>query len=82
MKAVEAPVGTAVKTSSKRLIDRGKGVMCSVTELWPTLCDPVDCNLPISSVHGIFQAGILEWAAISFFKRGEGFPTKADESRH
>ena len=32
----------------------------------PTLCDPVDCNLPGSSVHGILQARVLEWAAISF----------------
>ena len=31
-----------------------------------TLCDPVDCNLPGSSVHGILQARILEWVAISF----------------
>ena len=30
----------------------------------PTLCDPVDCSLPGSSVHGILQAGILEWVAI------------------
>ena len=30
------------------------------------LCDPVDCNLPGSSVHGIFQARVLEWVAISF----------------
>ena len=29
----------------------------------PTLCDPVDCSLPGSSVHGILQAKILEWAA-------------------
>ena len=32
----------------------------------PTLCDPVDCSLPGSSVHGILQARILEWVAISF----------------
>ena len=32
----------------------------------PTLCDPMDCSLPGSSVHGIFQAIILEWVAISF----------------
>ena len=32
----------------------------------PTLCDPVDCSLSGSSVHVIFQARILEWAAISF----------------
>ena len=30
----------------------------------PTLCDPMDCNLPGSSVHGIVQARILEWIAI------------------
>ena len=32
----------------------------------PTLCDPVDCSLPGSSVHGILQVRILEWVAISF----------------
>ena len=31
-----------------------------------SLCDPVDCSLPCSSVHGIFQATIVEWVAISF----------------
>ena len=31
----------------------------------PTLSDPMDCSLPGSSVHGIFQATILEWVAIS-----------------
>ena len=37
-----------------------------VTQLCPTLCDPMDCSLPGSSVPGILQARILEWAAISF----------------
>ena len=32
----------------------------------PTLCDPTDCSLPGSCVHGIFWASILEWVAISF----------------
>ena len=32
----------------------------------PTLSDPMDCSLPGSSVHGIFQAGVLEWGAIAF----------------
>ena len=32
----------------------------------PTLCDPMDCSLPGFSIHGIFQARILEWIAISF----------------
>ena len=31
----------------------------------PTLCDPMDCSLPGSSVHGVFQAKVLEWVAIS-----------------
>ena len=35
-------------------------------QLCPTLCDPMDCNLPGSSVHEIFQARMLEWVAISF----------------
>ena len=37
-----------------------------VTQSCPTLCDPVDCSLPGSSVHGILQARILEGVAISF----------------
>ena len=37
-----------------------------VTQLCPTLCDPMDCSLPGVSVHGIVQARILEWVAISF----------------
>ena len=32
----------------------------------PTLSDPMDCSLPVSSVHGIFQARVLEWVAIAF----------------
>ena len=32
----------------------------------PTLCDPMDYSLPGSSVHGIFQARVLEWVAIAF----------------
>ena len=31
----------------------------------PTLCDPMDCSLPGSSVHGIFQVRVLEWVAIA-----------------
>ena len=32
----------------------------------PTLCDPMDCSLPGSSIHGIFEARVLEWGAIAF----------------
>ena len=41
-------------------------VLCSVLQLHLTLCDPMDYNPPGSSVHGIFQARILEWVTISF----------------
>ena len=37
-----------------------------VAQLCPTLSDPKDCSLPGSSVHGVFQAIVLEWAAIAF----------------
>ena len=40
--------------------------VCSDTYLCPTLCNPMDCYSPGSSVHGIFKARILEWAAISY----------------
>ena len=36
----------------------------------PTLSDPMDCSLPGSSVHGIFQASVLEWGAIVFSAMG------------
>ena len=39
-----------------------------VTQLCPTLSDPMDCSLPGSSIHGIFQARVLEWGAIAFSK--------------
>ena len=39
-----------------------------VVQLWLTLCDPMDCSLPDSSVRGILQARILGWVAIPFSK--------------
>ena len=39
-----------------------------VTQSCPTLCNPMDCSPPDDSVHGILQARILEWAAISYSK--------------
>ena len=45
--------------------------MCAQSIL--TLCDPMDCGPPGSSVHGILQARILEWVAISF-SRGSSQP--------
>ena len=45
----------------------------SVSQSCPTLGDPMDCSPPGSSVHGIFQARILEWDAI-LFCRGSSWP--------
>ena len=39
-----------------------------VAQLCTTLSDPMDCSLPGSSIHGIFQARVLEWGAIAFSK--------------
>jgi len=39
-----------------------------VAQSGPTLSDPMDCSLPGSSIHGIFQARVLEWGAIAFSK--------------
>ena len=40
-----------------------------VAQLCPTLSNPMDCSLPGSSNHGIFQARVLEWGAIAFSKK-------------
>ena len=50
-----------------------KGEQSEVSQLCLTLCGPMDCSLPGSPVHGIFQARVLEWAAISF-SRGSSRP--------
>ena len=49
-----------------------------VTQSCPTLSDPTDCSLPGSSVHGIFQARVLEWVAIAFSEvwSGQGIKTR------
>ena len=46
-----------------------------------TLCDPMDCGPPGSSVHGIFQARILDWVAISF-SRGSSQPRDQTQVSH
>ena len=49
-----------------------------VVQLCPTLCDLMDCSLPGLSIHVIFQARVLEWVAISFF-RGSSPPRDQDQ---
>ena len=64
-----------------------------VTQSCQTLCNPMDCSPPGSSVYGILQARILEWVAISFFKFTEelvkgasnmypNFPNSHNPSEH
>ena len=48
-------------------------LVCTCAQSCSTLWDPMDCSLPVSSVHGIFQERILERVAISFF-RGPSLP--------
>ena len=56
------------------LLQAGHEVKWSeVAQSCPTLCNPVDCSLPGSSIHGILQVRILEWVAISF-SRGSSRP--------
>ena len=52
--------------------------LCLVTQLCQTLCSPMDCSPPGSSVHGILQARILEWVTIFLFQ--EIFPTQGSNS--
>ena len=47
-------------------------VLCLVTQSCPTLCDLIDCCPPGSSVHGILQARIMEWVAISSSRGTQG----------
>ena len=46
------------------------------------LCDPIDGSPPGSSVHGIFQARVLEWVAMAFFKTGHMWGLKRGIFRH
>ena len=50
-----------------------------VTQSCPTLSDPIDCSLLGSSIHGIFQARVLEWGAIAFSDEQYG---KVKKIRH
>ena len=62
-RSVFIPISKKVKVKSEN----------EVAQSCLTLCDPMDCSLPGLSVHGVFQARILEWVAISF-SRGSSPP--------
>ena len=55
--------------------------VCSVTKSCPTVCDPMDCSPPSFSVHGIFQARVLEWVAIPF-SRGSSRPRDGNHASY
>ena len=59
--ALLAPLGSVQGTEKGKVKSESE-----VAQSCLTLCDPMDCSLPDSSVHGIFQASILEWVAIAF----------------
>ena len=61
--SVEAPVSV--------LEDSTAAAAAKSLQSCPTLCDPMDCSLPGSSSHGIFQVRVLEWVAIAFSDRLE-----------
>ena len=52
-----------------------------VAQSCPTLCEPMDCSPPCSSVHGVFQVRVLEWVAISF-SRGSSRPRDGTQVSH
>ena len=56
-----------ISTDLKKILS-----VCSVAQLCPTLCDPMDYGPEVSSAHGIFQARILEWVATSYSRRCSG----------
>ena len=52
-----------------------------VAQSCPILHDPMDCSLPGSSVHGIFQARVLEWGAITFSEEALGLTNLEERLR-
>ena len=70
---IQKPDKDNTKKENYRPISLMKVKESEVAQSCLTLCDPMDCSLPHSSIHGIFQAGVLEWVAISF-SRGSSWP--------
>ena len=73
-------LGVSIVFVSSRRSCRSSCVFVLVSQLCPTLCDPMNCSSPGSSVHGILQARIQDWVAISF-SRGSSRPIEP-VSRH
>ena len=65
--------GDSYKSSSEEPLFYHNKLYCLASQSCPTLCDPMHCSPPGSSVHGILQVRILEWVAISL-SRGSSPP--------
>ena len=79
-----SPRGRKESDMTEQLLINFKNVIISQSEVaqsYPTLCDPMDCSLSGSSIHGIFQARVLEWIAISF-SRGSSGPRDRTQVSH
>ena len=63
---LQSPSSARRTLVSERWLGSWWYAMCLVTQSCPTLCNPIDYSLPVSSVHRISQARILEWVAIPF----------------
>ena len=50
----------------KKSYDQSAAAAAKSLQSCPTLCDPIDSSPPGSSIHGIFQARVLEWGAVAF----------------
>ena len=79
------PVNFKMRENAKALFPGRKDYTLvrrsEVAQSRPILCDPIDYSLPGSSVHGIFQARVLEWVAISF-SRGSSQPRDRTRVSH
>ena len=62
----EKPQKAFTKAGTSLKLLSAAAAAAKLLQLCPTLCDPMDCSPPGSSVHGIFQARVLEWGAIDF----------------
>ena len=60
-----AAVSIECRCSRGKISSRKDAAAAKSLQSCPTLSDPMDCSLPGSSVHGIFQARVLEWVAIA-----------------
>ena len=63
---LEPIIQSEVKSERKTPIQYAVAAAATSLQPCPTLCDPIDGSPPGSSIHGIFQARVLEWGVIAF----------------